>query len=61
MDQRVAHTQRILKGSALKKYREVMVGFRQSVKELAVDEWNLDELTELPTDDFWTWVKTYTT
>ena len=38
MDQRVSYTQHILKGSALKKYIEVMVECRQSAKELTGDE-----------------------
>ena len=38
-----------------------MVGFRQSVKELAVDEWNLSELAGLSVEAFWNWDKTDTT
>ena len=54
MDQRVAYTQLIIKGFVLKNYREVMVGFRQSAKELAGDEWNLGKLAGLCADYFWT-------
>ena len=59
--QRVAYTQRILKGSALKKYREFLVACRQSAKELAGYEWKLGELAGLSTEYLWTWTKTYTT
>ena len=41
VEKRLASTQRILRGSALKNYREVLVICRQSVKELAGDEWTL--------------------
>ena len=61
MDKRLAYTQNILRGSALKKYREVLVTCRQSEKALAGDEWNLGKLTGLFADDLWTWSKTNTT
>ena len=47
----LAYTQRILRGAAIKKYREVMVSFRQLAKELAGDEWNLNELAGISTED----------
>ena len=34
VDKRLAYTQRILRGAALKKYQEVLVTCRQSEKEL---------------------------
>ena len=43
----LAYTQRILGGAALKKHQEVLVTFRQSVKELAGDDWTLGEMTRL--------------
>ena len=61
VDQRVAYTQRILKGYALKKYIEVLLGCRQPEKELAGDEWNLGEMAGLSADNLWTWAKTDTT
>ena len=61
LDQKVAYTQRILRGYALKNYREVLVACRQSAKELAVDEWILGKLTGLFAEYFWTWAKTDTT
>ena len=51
---RVSHTQRILKGAALKKYREVLVPYRQSAKELAGYEWNFGKLVGLSAEAFWT-------
>ena len=59
--QRVAYMQRIFKGDALKIYTGVLVGCRQSAKELAGDEWNLSKLKGLSADYFWTWEKTDTT
>ena len=53
--------QRILKGAALKKYREVLVTYRHSAKELAGDEWTLGEITGLSKKDFWTRANTDTT
>ena len=61
MDQRVAYTKLIIKGFVLKNYREVMVGFRQSAKELAGDEWNLGKLAGLSAEALWNWAKTDTT
>ena len=61
VDRRLAYTQRILRGSALKKYREVLVTCRKSEKEIAGNEWILGKLTELSVEDFWTWEKTETT
>ena len=61
MEKRLAYTQRILRGAALKKYREVMVTCRQLAKELAGDEWTLVDLTGISAEDFWNWAKTDTT
>ena len=61
VDQMVAYTHIILKGAEVKKYRQVMVGYMRSAKELAGDEWNLGELADLSANYFQTWVKTDTT
>ena len=61
VDTRLAYKKGILRGAALKKYREVLVTCRQSAKELAGDEWTLVNLTGLSAEDFWTWEKTDTT
>ena len=58
VDKRLAYTQRILRGSVLKKYQEVLVKCKQSTKELASDEWNLGDMSRLSTEDFWNWAKT---
>ena len=60
VDKRLAYTQRILRGSALKKHREVLVTCKQSEKELAGDEWTLGDMSGVSTEDFWTWTKTDT-
>ena len=61
VEKRLAYTQRIPRGSPLKKNREILMTVRQLAKDLAGDEWNLGELTELSAEDFWTWAKTDTT
>ena len=60
-DKRIAYTQRIFRGSALKKYREVLVTCKQLAKELLGDEWTLGDMSGLSTEDFWTWKKADTT
>ena len=52
-DQRVAFMQRILRLSALRKYRAVLVECKQLVKEIAGDKWDLGKLKGLSTDDLW--------
>ena len=61
VDKRLAYTQRILRGSALKRYREVLVAYRQSEKELTGYEWNLGNLAGLYVEAFRNWSKTNTT
>ena len=58
---RVAYMQRILRGSAFKKYEEVLVACRKLEKELVVDEWNLGELSGISAEAFWTWTMADTT
>ena len=57
VDQRVAYTQRILRGAALKNYREVLVECKHSEKDIAGDKWDLGELKGLSTVDLWAWSK----
>ena len=40
----LAYMQRILRGSALKKHREILVTCRKLAKELAEDEWTISNL-----------------
>ena len=61
LDQKVAYMQRILRGAALKKNREVLIACRKSAKELAIDEWNLGKLAGLSAEALWNWAKTDTT
>ena len=58
-DQRVAYTQRILRGAALKKYRAVLEECKQSEGGLAGDNWELGKLKGISTENFWDWVKKY--
>ena len=55
--QRLAYTQIILRGSALKKYKAVLLECKQLVKYIAVDKWTLGEMKGLSTNDFWAWEK----
>ena len=52
--QRVAYTQQIIRGAALKNYKAVLVEYKRSAKELAGDKWTLGVLKGLSTDDLWT-------
>ena len=44
VDQRVAYLQRILRGSALKNYKAVLVECKQSANDLMGDSWGLGAL-----------------
>ena len=57
VDQRVAYMQRILRGSALKKYKAFLSEWNQSEKDLVGNKWTLVKLKGISTDDFWTWDK----
>ena len=61
VDKGVSYMQRILKGAALKKYKQVLVACRQLTKALAVDEWNIRNLAGLSAEAFWNLHKTDTT
>ena len=60
-DKRLFYMQRILRGDALQKHREVLLTCRQSAKELAGDEWTWGDMTGIAAEAFWTWSKTDTT
>ena len=53
--QRIAYTQRILRGVALKKYKAVLMDCKQSAKDLVGYKGSLGHLKALSTEDFWTW------
>ena len=57
VDQRVAYTQCILRGSAIKNYNAVLLECKQSAKKLAGDKWDLGVLKWLSTEDLWAWAK----
>ena len=59
VDQRVAYTNHILRGAALKTHKAVMVECNQSAKDLAGYKWDLGALKELSTDELWTWANKY--
>ena len=52
--QRIAYTQRILIGVALKKYKSVMKECKELEKDLVGDKFNLSDLKELYIERFWT-------
>ena len=57
VDQRVAYTQRIMIGAALKKYKEVLMDCKPLEKDLTGEKWNLRNLKALSTEDSWNWSK----
>ena len=57
-ENRLAYKQRVLRGDALKKYRQVLITCRKLANEIVGDEWTLRNLTRLSAEDFWTWKKT---
>ena len=59
VDQRLAYMQRILIGAALKKYKVVLVECKKLEHDLVGDSWDLGNLKELSTDNFWTWANKY--
>ena len=61
VDKIAAYTQRILRVSVIRKYREVLVACRKLARELAGYEWNFRELTGIYAEALWTWAKTDTT
>ena len=56
VDQRVVYTQTILRGSAINKYKTVLLECKQLVKNLMGDKWTLGDLKAISTEDFWDWV-----
>ena len=54
VDQRVSYMQRILRMDAPKKYKAVLLEYKQLDKDLAEDKCTLGDLKGLSIDDFWT-------
>ena len=52
VDQRVVYTHTKLRGSALNKYKAVILECKQSVKDLTGDKWTLEYLKDLFTENF---------
>ena len=48
-EQRIAYTQRLLIGAALKKYKAVLTNCKDLAKEIAGDKWNLVDVKALST------------
>ena len=53
----INYTERILKGSALNKYRQVLVDCKQLENVLAVDKWTLGQAKSVTIEQFWYWFK----
>ena len=51
--------QRLIRGAAIKKLKEILTECKDSAKELAVDKWNLGNIKDLTMEPFWTWDKEY--
>ena len=51
VDQRLSYTHRILRGSAIKKYKTVLVECKQLQNDLTGYKWDLGDMKELSKDD----------
>ena len=56
--QRIGHIQRILSGTELKKYKLVLVVFKESEKVIAEDHSALVSTKDVTMEQFYTWMKT---
>ena len=59
VDQRLAYTQLIIRGDALKKYKAVLVEYKQLAKDIVGYKWDLVVLKEISMGAFWNWTKKY--
>ena len=57
-DKMIKCMQRILMGTVLNKYIQVLAGFKKSDKGLSVDQWALGATKDVTMEHFWTWSKT---
>ena len=55
VDQRVVYTHTKMRGSALNKYKAVILECKQSVKDLTGDKWTPEYLKDLFTENFQAW------
>ena len=53
MDKSIQYMQSILRGKALNKYKQVMVGCKELMKGLAGYQWNLGEMKDVTMEKFW--------
>ena len=58
VDQSIVYMQHILRWKALKKYKQVLLGFKNSVKGLAGYQWVIRLTKDLNMENFWTWEDT---
>ena len=58
VDQRIGHMQRILRKTALKKYKQVFSGCKETVKGIAGHQWALGATKDVNMEQFWTSAKT---
>ena len=54
---RIKYTERIIRGSELKKYRHIMVKCKESEKGIVGYYWNLRLTKIVSMEKFWTWAK----
>ena len=57
VDKSVNCVQRLLRGSALNKYKAVLTEFKESAKGLSGDQWTLGETNDVTMEKFWTQAK----
>ena len=59
-DQRILYTQRILRGTDIKKYKQILEGCKVPIKGISRDQWALVVTKDVTTEQFCTWEKTET-
>ena len=59
VDQRVNYMQRLLRGSAIKKYKTVLKECKESVKDISGYHWALGKAKYVTMGQFYTWEKVY--
>ena len=57
VDKRVKYTQKILRGTALKKYKQVLAGYKESEMGLSGDQWNMGAKNDVTMEQLWAWDK----
>ena len=57
IDKRINYTHIILRGTALKKYKQVLAGYKESEMGLSGDQWNMGAKKDVTMEQLWAWDK----